>query len=213
MRHSVNRLVANALCLVSCFAVAQTSKPSANAPLSVRHDSTLGFVLRDKTCIYGTVEHADANSITLAEAQNKEVTIEAERVLQVRQDDAVVLSARSSWSDVADVHLYPHESLVIKLRNGKSIKSTSFAVAGETITSNNLSRKRVFQKAEIATVDYVRVKPESDGFDYLLQEAPLMLIFNGEFYSRLLGLQGKIVVRLYDSEKPEDDSPIMCVKS
>lgn len=213
MKHSVSWLVANALCLVFPFAAAQTSKPPTNAPLSVRHDSTLEFVLRDKTCIYGTVEHADANSITLAEAKNKEVTIEAERVLQVRQGDAVVLSARSSWSDVADVHLYPHESLVIKLRNSKSIKSTSFTVAGETITSNNLSRKRVFQKAEIATVDYVRLKPESDGFDYLLREAPLMLIFNGEFYSRLLGLQGKIVVRLYDSEKPEDDSPITCAKS
>lgn len=206
-------LVANALCLMPYSAVPQTSKPRGSDALSVRHDSTLTFVLRDKTCIYGTVEHADAKSITLAEAQNRKVTIQSERVLQVRQGDAVVVSARSSWSDVADVRLYPHESLVIKLRNGESIKSTSFAVAGETITSKSLSRKRVFQKAEIATVDYVRVKPESNGLDYLLQEAPLMLIFNGEFYSRLLGLQGRIVVRLYDSEKPEDDSPITCAKS
>ncbi len=213
MRHSATWLVASGLGLMSCFALAQTSKPASGDPLPVRHDSTLTFVLRDKTCLFGTVDHADAKSITVAEAHAGKVTIESERILQVRQGDAVVLTARSSWSDVSDVHLYRHESLVIKLRNGKSIKTTSFAVAGETITSKSLSRKQVFQKAEIATVDYVRLKPESDGFDYLLQEAPLMLMFNGEFYSRLLGLQGKIVVRLYDSEKPEDDSPVTCAKS
>jgi hypothetical protein len=60
------------------------------------------------------------------------------------------------------------------------------------------------------TVDYLRVKPDSNGFDYFTQEAPALLFFYPESYDRLKGLEGRIPVRLYDVVMRQDDAPLKC---
>lgn len=70
------------------------------------------------------------------------------------------------------------------------------------LTTSNLP------KSEVSTVDYLRWKPASDGFNLALEEAPWALIFYPEFYGRAAGVEGRVPVRLYDSSEPEDDSKL-----
>jgi len=69
-----------------------------------------------------------------------------------------------------------------------------------------------YGKDQIVMVDYLRMKPESDAFDYFAQEGPAMLFFYPEFYDRLKGLEGRIPVRLYDAVMREDDAILQCLR-
>ncbi len=109
-----------------------------------------------------------------------------------------------------EVHLVPHEALIVTLKSGKRVTGKPTKVAAdELILKHGLAATR-YSKSDIATVDYVRVKPPSDGFDYLAQESPEVLWFDPEAYARLLGLEGTIIVSLYDSNQPENSSPPTC---
>jgi hypothetical protein len=185
---------------------------STNELNKVTQSSTMTFFERAGTCIYGTIQHHNDHTITV-QLNNNSVVIKREELFQVRHGDALIFSARSSWADVTGVHVYPHESLVVTLKTGKQVRGKPIKVAGDEITLKHGFTSTRYAKLEIATVDYLRVKPESDGFDYLAQEVPYMLVFYPESYVRVLGLQGKIGVRLYDSAKPEDNAPVSCQKT
>jgi hypothetical protein len=67
-----------------------------------------------------------------------------------------------------------------------------------------------YPKAEIVTVDYLRVRPETDTWDYFAQESPELLFLLPETYSRLMGLDGRVLVRLFDASMPETGAPLVC---
>jgi hypothetical protein len=165
---------------------------------------------RDGNCVYGPIARIEPKVVTV-QTQKGPVAIARQDLLQVSQGNALVSSARSSWVDVEAVRLMPRESFVLKLRNGRTIKGKPLRVTGDGIVFKRLLwMKQPYSKDQIATVDYLRVKPESDAFDYFAQEAPALLFFYPEFYDRLFGLEGRIPVRLYDALLPEDDSVIKC---
>jgi hypothetical protein len=174
--------------------------------------TSLTFVKRDLSCVTGPIAKIEPKMVTIQQPQSASVTIERNSLLQASQGDALVFSARSSWADVAAVHLRPDERLEVKLRNGNWIKEKPLRVTADSLVYKRFFWwKKSYAKAQVLTVDYLRMKPDSVGFDYYTQEAPALLFFYPESYDRLKGLEGRIPVRLYDAAQPEDDAPLKCL--
>jgi hypothetical protein len=194
----------------SGFALSQKAHHSSQGAV---HSASLTFIKKDGSCVDGPISKIDPKSVTISQSAQPPVTIQRNDLLQVSQGDALVFSARSSWADVEAVHLLPRESLSIRLRNGKMIKDRPLRVMADSMLFKRFlwMTKRI-GKDQIVTVDYLRMKPESDAFDYFAQEAPALLFFYPEFYDRLAGLEGRIPVRLYDAVRPEDDAPLKCLR-
>jgi len=179
----------------------------------ITHSATLAFVKRDGTCVYGPISKVDGSAITIQPYKKPPIAIERADLLQVVQGDALLFSAISSWADVQAAHVVPHEALVLKMRGGRVIKGKPLAVTADSITLKHGLTTTQYLKAEIISVDYLRVKPESDGWDYFAQESPELLFVFPETYYRLIGLEGTIPVRLYDASIPEDHAAPRCPRS
>jgi hypothetical protein len=145
----------------------------------------------------------DAKTITIQPYKQPSITIPKVDLLQVRQGDALLFSAISSWADVEAAHVVPHEAFVLKMRSGKVVRGRPLKVTADCITLKNGLITTDYRKTEINTVDYLRVKPETDTWDYLAQESPELLFLIPETYFRLIGLEGRIPVRLYDASVPD----------
>jgi hypothetical protein len=183
---------------------------SPDALKGVTHSSSLTFVLRNGICLDGPISKIDAKAITILQNQKPPITVQREDLLQVNQGDALLFSARSSWADVAAAHVYPREAFVLKVRSGKIIKGRPVKVSADSLTLKHGLITTQYSKSEIVTVDYLRLKPETDGFDYFAQEAPALLFFYPETYYRLLGLEGRLSVRLYDASIPDGGAVLQC---
>jgi hypothetical protein len=192
----------------SGFAFAQQGRDSLKR---VTHSASLTFMRKDGTCVDGPISKIDPKTVTVQQYQKPPILIPRQDLLQVSQGDALVFSARSSWADVQAVHLLPRESFNLKLRNGKTIKGRPLQITADGMVFKHiLWMKKRYGKDQIVTVDYLRLKPESNVFDYFGQEAPALLFFYPEFYDRLSGLEGRIPVRLYDALLKEDDAVLKC---
>jgi hypothetical protein len=173
--------------------------------------TSLTFMKRDGSCVTGPILKIEPKVVTIKQAQATPVTIERKDLLQASQGDSLVFSARSSWADVEAVHLRPRESFEVKLRNSKLVDERPLRVTDDGVVCKRfLWLKKRYAKAQIMTVDYLRMKPDSDVFDYFTQEAPALLFFYPESYDRLKGLEGRIPVRLYDAAMREDDTALKC---
>ncbi|HEY1903672.1 MAG TPA: hypothetical protein VGG56_14660 [Terracidiphilus sp.] len=177
----------------------------------VTRSASLTFIKKDGTCVDGPISRIDPKTVTVQQNQSQPVLIPRKNLLQVSQGDALVFSARSSWADVQAVRLRPRESFMLRLRNGKVIKGSPLQITADgMVFKHMLWMKKRYAKDQIVTVDYLRLKPDSNVFDYFGQEAPALLFFYPEFYDRLSGLEGRIPVRLYDALLKEDDAPLKC---
>jgi hypothetical protein len=176
----------------------------------VAASTSLTFMKKDGSCVTGPIVKIEPRVVTVRD-QRGSVAIPRQDLLQVSQGDSLVFSARSSWADIEDLHLRPRESLTLKLRNGKLITERPLRITADGFVYKRfLWLKKNYAKAQIMTVDYLRMKPDSDEFDYFTQEAPALLFFYPESYDRLSGLEGRIPVRLYDAVRPEDDAALKC---
>jgi hypothetical protein len=202
------RVAAGLLALHCGVALAQFHHRARVVP--VTPSASLTFIKKDRSCVAGPIVKIEPKLVTV-KTHAGPVAIARKDLLQASQDDSLVFSARSSWADVESVHLRPRESFTVKLRNGKTIKEIPLEVTADGLVYKRfLWLKKRYSKSQIVTVDYLRVKPDSYGFDYFTQEAPALLFFYPEFYDRLAGLEGRIPLRLYDAVMPEDDAPLQC---
>ncbi len=202
--------IAVLLLLLQC-ASAAVSQSSPDRLQGIGHAASLTFMKKDGSCADGPIAKIEPKAVTITQTAQPPVILQRSDLLQVSQGDALVFSARSSWADVEAVHFLPRESFLLKLHNGKAIKARPLSVTAEgMVFKRGPWMKKRYGKDQIVTVDYLRRKPESDAFDYFAQEAPAMLFFYPEFYDRLLGLEGRIPVRLYDAVRPEDDAVLKC---
>jgi hypothetical protein len=188
----------------------QPSRSLRRVPVS----SSMTFIKKDGLCLEGSIARIQPKAVTIQQTGKPEVTVQRSELLQASQGNSLLFSARSSWADVMAVHLLPRESLAIRFRSAKAIKTIKgrpLRVTDDGFVFKRWiwSRKR-YAKNQIVTVDYLRVKPDANGFDYFAQEAPALLFFYPEFYDRLRGLEGKVPVRLYDALLPEDDAVLTC---
>jgi hypothetical protein len=179
------------------------SQPTPDALKGVTHSASLTFVKRDGTRVEGPISKIDATSITIQPYKQPPITIARFDLLQVRQGDGLLFSAISSWGDVEAAHVVPHEAFVLRMQSGKVVKGRPLKVTADTITLKHGLITTDYAKEEIKTVDYLRVKPGTDTWDYFAQESPELLFFFPETYYRLMGLEGRIPVRLYDASVPE----------
>lgn len=189
--------------IVSTGAFAQTG---SSALADVTHAATLTFIQRDGTCVRGTISKFDATSITVEPFKRPPVMLQRESLVQVSQGNALLFSGRSSWTDVAHTSLYPREALVLTMKNGHRVTGTPVKVASDSITLKHAFSTTTFSKSDVALVDYLRLKPATDGFNFALEEAPWALIFYPEFYYRVVSLEGRLPVRLYDASRPQDET-------
>jgi hypothetical protein len=197
--------------LLVCFAVCVLSRPntaqSQSEPLAgVTHESTLYVVQRDGSCVRGMLSKADPKSLTIVPFQKQPITLQWDQLLEVSQGDALLFTARSSWARVEHTNLYPREALIVVTKKGKQVKGHPLKMTDQSITMRHGLNTTVFTKSDVAIVDYLRDKPATDNFLFVLEEAPWALIFYPELYSRMVGLEGRLPVRLYDASKPEDDN-------
>jgi len=205
-------LRAAAVCLLLAWGVqAQAQVFHRRAKVVAPHASTLTFMKKDGSCVKGAIARIEPKAITIRPAQPPPVAIKRVDLLQAREGDSVFFSARSSWADVEAVELRPHETLVVKTRKGETIKGNPLQVSPDGLVYKRfLWMTKRTAKAQIVSVDYLRVKPASDAIDTFAQEGPAMLFFYPDFYDRLKGLEGRVPVRLYDALLPEDDAVLKC---
>jgi hypothetical protein len=203
-------LIGSVLTVVLLHAIAIMAQESSNTLQRLPHSASMQFMKRDGFCIYGNIEKMENNRLTIRQGGDSTVEVLREDLIQISHGDALVYSARSSWADVQAVHIYPKESFIIKLTNGKIIKGKPISIDSDSLKIRHGFLKRTIARDDIATLDYLRMRPQSDGFDYLAQESPILLFFDPEFYSRIIGLQGKIPIRLYDSKLPNEASLLEC---
>jgi hypothetical protein len=195
------------LLLMNTWAAGQSAQDSVEG---ITNSSSFKFVQRDGTCIFGKILKADATSVTVQPFQKPSTTIPREDLLQIIQGNALLFTARSSWADVSGATLYPREALVLNLKSGKQVKGKPIKTNSDGITLKHGVHTSLYPKPDIATIDYLRVKPATDAFMSILGEAPWIVVLDPEFYYRATGLAGRIQVRLYDATKPEDDNPVEC---
>lgn len=176
----------------------------------VTRSATFSFLQRNGVCTLGTIAKVDSAAITVNSSAKLPVTITRDTLLQVGQGNALLYSARSSWSDVAAIHLYSHEAFVVQLKDRRIVRGVPLQTKPDAIELRHGLRTERLSKADIATVDYLRVKPATDDLKFVLAESPWAVIFYPEFYHRLANLEGKVPVRLYDASKPEDDAQLAC---
>jgi small nuclear ribonucleoprotein (snRNP)-like protein len=188
-----------ALPLLIPYGVAQTTSNLDH----VSHSSTFNIVSRDGSCVQGVLRAVDPDTLSLEPFKSPTVKLKRDDILQVSQRNALLYSVISSWDDVKSTHPVPREALVLTLRSGKRVKGQIIQIDDASISLKHGLVTTIFQKSEIQTVDYLRWRPESDGFDFMLEEAPYMTLFYPEFYYRTLGLEGRVPVRLYDISKPQ----------
>ena len=65
-------------------------------------------------------------------------------------------------------------------------------------------------KTEVSRIDYIRDKPLSDKEEFYWEELAMLRIFDPALYPRVFHLGDKMPVRLYESDVPEDNSPVHC---
>ena len=198
-----------ALCILTPVLCAH-AQSAPNGLKRVTHSASLTFFLKNGACIWGTISKVDANAIIVSRTPQGPITLQRDSLLQVSQGNALLFSARSSWFDVLRTPVNSHEEYILNLKSGKQVKGRPSKVTGDSITLKRAVSRKTYSKTSIATVTYLRVRPETNNFDYLAQEAPYLLFFDPEFYSRAFRLEGRVPVRLYNSSKPEDDSPLQC---
>lgn len=202
----LNKPIATGLaCLLTLSATAFVQR-STDDLANVTHSASFTFAKRDGTCIKGTIQNVSGRTVTVQPFQHAPVIIQRDDLLRVGHGDALLYSARSSWDDVMGVLPYPREELAIVLKDGRRTKGKSLKIATDSITLRHAFSTTTYLKKNISSVDYLRLKPETDNFDFLSEEAPFLLLFNAETYYRAAGLEGRIPVRLYDASKPEDNS-------
>src|SRR5947209_20615813 len=65
------------------------------------HSSTMRFVSRSGSCVFGTIKAADTHAITVEQSgpDRPSIVLPTATLLQISQGDAPVFSTRSSWSD------------------------------------------------------------------------------------------------------------------
>lgn len=207
----MNVWIAALLLAVPCSPQGNCQQSADSLP-HVSRASSLTFMERDGICIDAAISKIDATEITVQPYGKPPITIQRSDLVQISQGDALLFTALNSWANVEEeaAHVYPREALVLRLKKGKLIKGKPTKVTPDRISLKHGFTNSEYLKGDVATVDYLRLKPESDAFDYFSQESPVLLFFDPEFYYRAMGLEGRIPVRLYDGTKPETDAAPKC---
>jgi len=204
-------LPAAALLALISAAVPARSWPKHRAANPAPHSASITFLQKSGACISGPILKIEPKTLTVRQPPNPSILIQRANLLQATQNNSLLFSSRSSWADVRALHLLPRESLILHLRNGTQVTGRPAEITDTGVLFRYGSfLKKTYPKTQIATVDYLRLKPDSAAFDDFAQQSPALLFFYPESYDHVSGLEGRVPVRLYDAIQPEDNTPIKC---
>jgi hypothetical protein len=191
------------------------------------------FVEHDMTCQYGQIKAVTDQNV-LIRTDRSDVTIEKSNLIRVRLGFggrsvppnnrnlvlATVYSGRSSWSDLIEFMPFQSESqsgfivrMSVTTTGGKLHRGSLGRVTDSGISLTDAFAKEIsIPKTEVSRIDYIRDKPLSDREEFHWDELAMLRIFDPVLYPRLFHLGDKMPVRLYNSDVPEDNSPVQCGK-
>jgi hypothetical protein len=183
------------------------------------------------TCHYGQIKTITDQSV-LIRTDRSDVTIEESNLIRVRlgfsgrsvpPDNpylvlATVYSGRSSWSDLIGFMPFQSKShpgftvrMSVTTTGGKLHRGSLGQVTGSEISLTDPFGKEIsIPKTEVSRIDYIRDKPLSDKEEFYWEELAMLRIFDPALYPRVFHLGDKMPVRLYESDVPEDNSPVHC---
>ena len=184
--------------------------------------NTYSVILRSGTCLRGTIQSVNPDSLSLALPT-------APRLVEVARLDAlqvkdglyqfdILYSGRSSWSDVqgsswSDVQAAPSHSreyLSLVLKSGKSVNGQPVGSTDSQVSVKLSGTVTNIAKADIALVDYVRIKPFSERIRRGMVDAGPLVFLVPQVWPYILNVGVQLRVPLFNSMLPEDDSILQC---
>ena len=174
----------------------------------VTHDRGYTVVFRDGQCTHGRLSSGGDQTIAFEFQPGQVRVIRRSEVLRISDNPSApahdaVFSARSSWTDLKDAKPQATEYLHIVTKRGEELKWKPAAISDDSVAFEG----RTLAKADVRYVSYVRFKPLTTTEEYIHQESADLLAPRLWFHSLMLG---KISVLFYNSDLPEDNSPLEC---
>jgi len=184
----------------------------------VPHGATLIFADRSDNCLAGRIKSYDSDAIVVTRHNESDAKIDRSNVLRITTnawESGLVYNGRSSWLDV--VGLVPirrskkwRATVLVEMNTGENARGQLIDASQGEITLRTSSKSLVIARRQISTLSYVRPQPLSDLAEYANDELAWMRIFDPQLWPTLFHAQGSLVVRIYDVNLPQDDSPIVC---
>jgi hypothetical protein len=173
---------------------------------------------RDLGCAEGTIVAAAEQALTLKRKDGVKVTVSRGDVLRLRQlslkPDAILYSARNSWSDVTEV---PHSQfrsdiVLVVLRDGSKHHGELFETQDSSLTLAQGKKPRQtlvrIAKADISEVYCVTFKRMTAEAEFIYEELVIFWVFDPAIWPALVD-RGTLVL-LYRTGIRENNEPVAC---
>jgi hypothetical protein len=184
---------------------------------------------RKSNCVTGQIVTANDRAVTLKLPDATNATLERADVLRVSVSQAapnfphnlradiarvrdLIYNDKSSWFDIKGLDVQEkigvagQEVRIVK-KDGHKYEGRVFRISDTQLELDRPVGRLEVSKADVAQVYYLRYKPLTDSEKYSAQED---FWVDPRLWPYYLKLSPKMPVRLYDSSRPEDDTPSRC---
>jgi hypothetical protein len=202
--------------LMAALAVTAQDTPDSaqwNSLKKLSTDASFAYRIEGwESCLYGKLRRVTSRSITI-ETDKEEVVISREdlqRVWDGSEANDFIYTRYSSWEDVKTLTASMNKNEFVRVTDKRGLKREGRAskISDSEITLQKDGKIFTIPKADIAAVDYIRLKPVGDDANY---EARHGLFLRPETWSYAWGIPPKMAVRLYDSSVSETlQPPVNC---
>lgn len=178
------------------------------------------YVDRSLHCGRAKIEQVTEQAVTLKHPDNTKISIERQDLLRLGEwalsPAGIVYSGRSSWSDVKNQRHSAKDShkrarMRVVTLDGKSHEGQLIEVDDTHLALLDGDHRRQLTKSDISKVYCLKSKPYSERAEYIVEELPVLWLFDPEVLVHELTFS-RIPVLLYDSSAQQDDSAIACAR-
>jgi hypothetical protein len=168
--------------------------------------------------ISGRIKQVSDRSIVIKQGINGEdaaVKILRQDVIQITDHTAGLLySGRNTWKEVVSLAGLQMQgfnvgkgqfSVVTKSGARYLSRSLNVTASGIKVATHKGSEETI-PKDQVATVDYIRAAPWTESAEWSYQEFGPLSVVNPAYWPDMVHANGKVVVPVYDSSLPEDDT-------
>lgn len=194
---------------------AQSEEDPWNNLRKITKKHTYAYADRKGGCGKARIIRVTDQFVTLKRPENTTITIQRGELLRIGQwgfwPIGTLFNGRSSWYDVK---LLPHDAKASNRRaRMRIVTSDGKEHSGEFLGADD-SNLRVlkhgkefsFAKADISKVSVLEFRPISDQGEVAAQELFVFAVLDPEVWISCI----RMPVLLYDTSKPEENSPIEC---
>ncbi len=177
------------------------------------------FARNHDSMISGRIRQVSDRSIVIRQGidgQDSAVEVLRQDVVEIRDNTAGLLySGRNTWNQVASLAGLEMQgfnvgkgrfSIVTKSGTRYLSRSLNVTATGISMPTQKAGEETI-PKAQVATVDYIRAAPWRESAEWSYQEFGPLAVVNPAYWPHMVHANGKVVVPVYDSSLPEDDTP------